>query len=158
MKITIHQADLSNTEQTLALCEEAAKAHGKPISILVRYDRRVFRSGASSLTRNCSNAGRGKRYPQIWDIPVEEFDLTIATNLKASFLLVKGVAEGMRDQRWGRIVFISSIAAYGAGMSTPVAHSQKAKADPSARCERSSLRSKQGWPARHDEEPEHETC
>lgn len=62
-----------------------------------------------------SNAGRGKRYPQIWDIPVEEFDLTIATNLKASFLLVKGVAEGMRDQKWGRIVFISSIAAYGAG-------------------------------------------
>ncbi|KAF4542706.1 3-ketoacyl-acyl carrier protein reductase [Lasiodiplodia theobromae] len=99
VKITSHQADLSNTEQTLALCEEAAKAHGKPISILI------------------SNAGRGKRYPQIWDIPVEEFDLTIATNLKASFLLVKGVAEGMRDQKWGRIVFISSIAAYGAGVN-----------------------------------------
>ena len=41
----------------------------------------------------------------------------IQTNLTASFLLVKGVVGGMRGQHWGRIVFVSSIAAYGAGIN-----------------------------------------
>ncbi|KAL1385590.1 hypothetical protein HDK64DRAFT_276507 [Phyllosticta capitalensis] len=98
IKITTHQADLA-TDEALQLCKDAAGAHGKPVSILI------------------SNAGRGKRFPHIWDVPVEEFDLTIATNLRATFLLAKGVSEGMRDQHWGRIIFISSIAAYGAGVN-----------------------------------------
>lgn len=37
-------------------------------------------------------------------------------NLRASFLLVKGVVERMRDQSWARIVFMSSIAAHGGGV------------------------------------------
>jgi 3-oxoacyl-[acyl-carrier protein] reductase len=41
----------------------------------------------------------------------------IDVNLKASFLLVKGVVEGMKAQQWGRIIFVSSIAAYGAGIN-----------------------------------------
>jgi 3-oxoacyl-[acyl-carrier protein] reductase len=38
-------------------------------------------------------------------------------NLKASFILVKGVVEGMKAQKWGRIIFMSSIAAYGGGIN-----------------------------------------
>lgn len=38
-------------------------------------------------------------------------------NLRASFLLVKGVVEGMKAQKWGRIIFVSSIAAYGGGIN-----------------------------------------
>jgi 3-oxoacyl-[acyl-carrier protein] reductase len=64
-----------------------------------------------------SNAGYGKRITNIWDIPPEEFQYTINVNLTASFLLVKGVVEGMKAQKWGRIVFVSSIAAYGAGIN-----------------------------------------
>lgn len=41
----------------------------------------------------------------------------ITTNLRASFILVKGVVEHMKAQRWGRIVFMSSIAAYGGGIN-----------------------------------------
>ena len=41
----------------------------------------------------------------------------IDVNLRASFLLVKGVVEGMKSQRFGRIVFISSIAGYGGGIN-----------------------------------------
>ncbi len=62
------------------------------------------------------------------DIPLEEFQRMISINLTASFLLVKGVISGMKKQRWGRIIFVSSIAAYGAGLNgcrtyftTPVA-------------------------------------
>lgn len=64
-----------------------------------------------------SNAGRGVRIVNVWDIPIEEFDATINVNLRASFLLVKAVVEGMRDQKWGRIIFVGSIAAYGAGVN-----------------------------------------
>lgn len=64
-----------------------------------------------------SNAGHGKRIPQIWDISLEEFDYTMNVNLRASFVLVKGVVEHMREQKWGRIVFISSIAAQGGGVN-----------------------------------------
>ncbi|KAF2139007.1 uncharacterized protein K452DRAFT_320650 [Aplosporella prunicola CBS 121167] len=99
LRITTHQCDLSDATATLSLCNDVRRVHSKPVSILI------------------SNAGRGKRYPQIWDIPVDEFDLTIATNLRASFLLVKGTVEDMKAQHWGRIVFISSIAAYGAGVN-----------------------------------------
>lgn len=38
-------------------------------------------------------------------------------NLRASFILVKGVVEGMKAQKWGRIIFVSSIAAYGGGIN-----------------------------------------
>lgn len=64
-----------------------------------------------------SNAGYGKRITNVWEIPDEEFQRMLNTNLTAAFLLVKGVVEGMRDQRWGRIIFVSSIAAYGAGLN-----------------------------------------
>ena len=51
------------------------------------------------------------------DIPLEEFEYTLNVNLRASFVLVKGVIEGMKAQKWGRIIFMSSIAAYGGGIN-----------------------------------------
>ncbi|KAF2843409.1 NAD(P)-binding protein [Patellaria atrata CBS 101060] len=99
LRITIHKVDLSSTEETIQLCEDVRKAHGKPVQILF------------------SNAGYGKRIQDIWDIPIEEFDYTLTVNLRASFLLVKGVVEGMKTKQWGRIIFCSSIAAYGAGIN-----------------------------------------
>lgn len=51
------------------------------------------------------------------DIPLEEFQKTLTINLTASFLLVKGVVEHMKQKRWGRIIFVSSIAASGVGIN-----------------------------------------
>jgi 3-oxoacyl-[acyl-carrier protein] reductase len=98
-KITYHQADLSVTAQVVSLCEEAQSAHGRGVDILV------------------SNAGYGKRITDILDISIEEFDKMYTINLRASFLLVKGVVPHMRQQKWGRIIFISSIAASGGGIN-----------------------------------------
>ena len=53
------------------------------------------------------------------DVDVEEFDKTLNTNLRASFILTKGLVAAMRQQNWGRIVFVSSIAAYGGGINGP---------------------------------------
>jgi 3-oxoacyl-[acyl-carrier protein] reductase len=46
----------------------------------------------------------------------EDFDLTIAGNLKSAFLCTQAVLPGMRARNWGRIVNVSSIGArLGAG-------------------------------------------
>ncbi|MEI7710912.1 MAG: 3-oxoacyl-ACP reductase family protein [Rhodospirillales bacterium] len=49
------------------------------------------------------------------DLTEDNFDTTIAVNLKSAFLCTKAVLPHMRAQRWGRIVNISSGAARGAG-------------------------------------------
>ena len=50
------------------------------------------------------------------DITEEDFDRTIAVNLKSAFLCIQAVMPSMRARRWGRIVNISSIGArLGAG-------------------------------------------
>ncbi|KAL4871211.1 hypothetical protein BDV12DRAFT_183870 [Aspergillus spectabilis] len=99
LRITTHQVDVSSAEQIQDLFLQIDKEHGQRPDILV------------------SNAGYGKRVPQVWDITLEEFDHTINVNLRASFVLVKGVVEHMKEQRWGRIVFMSSIAGYGGGIN-----------------------------------------
>jgi 3-oxoacyl-[acyl-carrier protein] reductase len=53
---------------------------------------------------------------------IEEFDLTIAVNLRAPFLLSRGFGAGMRQRGWGRIVNIASIAARTGGMSQVAAY------------------------------------
>lgn len=64
-----------------------------------------------------SNAGYGKRIPSILDIPLDEFDYTLTVNLRASFLLCKHAIPHMQARRWGRIVLIGSVAAYGGGIN-----------------------------------------
>ncbi|KAJ6116985.1 Short-chain dehydrogenase/reductase SDR [Penicillium capsulatum] len=99
LRISIHQVDFGSADQIEAMFQQIDAKHGQRPDILV------------------SNAGYGKRFPNVWDITLEEFDYTLNINLRASFILVKGVVEHMKSQRWGRIVFMSSIAASGGGIN-----------------------------------------
>lgn len=99
LRVSVHQVDVASAEQIQGMFEQVDHEHGQRPDILL------------------SNAGYGKRVPQVWDITLEEFDFTINVNLRASFILVKGVVEHMKQQRWGRIVFMSSIAAHGGGIN-----------------------------------------
>ena len=60
------------------------------------------------------------------DLTEEDFDLTIAVNLKSVFLCTQAVVPGMRARKWGRIVNISSGAARGAGGVGPHYNASKA--------------------------------
>lgn len=60
------------------------------------------------------------------DLTEEEFDRTIAVNLKSAFLCTKAVLPGMRARKWGRIVNVSSGAARGAGGIGPHYNASKA--------------------------------
>ncbi len=66
-----------------------------------------------------SNAGHGKRIRDIVDVPVEEFDVMMSVNVRASFLLCQACIPGMAARGWGRIVSISSIAGQGGGINGP---------------------------------------
>ncbi|PYI17888.1 NAD(P)-binding protein [Aspergillus violaceofuscus CBS 115571] len=99
LRISTHQFDVSHPEQLEHLFTEIGEHHGQRPDILI------------------SNAGYGRRIPDVWDIPLDEFERMLTVNLRASFVLVKGVVEHMKAQRWGRIVFMSSIAARGGGIN-----------------------------------------
>jgi 3-oxoacyl-[acyl-carrier protein] reductase len=60
------------------------------------------------------------------ELTEEDFDRTVAVNLKSAFLCTQGVLAGMRGRRWGRIVNISSIAARGAGSISVAYNASKA--------------------------------
>jgi len=60
------------------------------------------------------------------DLTEEDFDRTMAVNLKSAFLCIQGVVPGMRARRWGRIVNMSSGAARGAGGVGPHYNASKA--------------------------------
>ncbi|KAJ5819358.1 hypothetical protein N7474_004949 [Penicillium riverlandense] len=99
LRISTHQVDVGSAESIEAMFTAIDAQHGQRPDILV------------------SNAGYGKRFPNVWDITLEEFDYTLNVNLRASFILVKGVVDHMKAQHWGRIVFMSSIAAQGGGIN-----------------------------------------
>ncbi len=60
------------------------------------------------------------------DITEQDFDRTMAVNLKSAFLCTQAVVPGMRSRRWGRIVNISSIAARGGGAISVAYNASKA--------------------------------
>ena len=60
------------------------------------------------------------------DLSEDDFDRTIAVNLKSVFLCTQAVVPAMRARQWGRIVNISSGAARGAGGVGPHYNASKA--------------------------------
>jgi 3-oxoacyl-[acyl-carrier protein] reductase len=60
------------------------------------------------------------------DLSEDDFDRTIAVNLKSAYLCTQAVLPSMRARKWGRIVNISSGAARGAGAIGPHYNASKA--------------------------------
>ncbi|KAI2468290.1 NAD(P)-binding protein [Annulohypoxylon bovei var. microspora] len=99
-KISVHKVDTGSVGDIERLFREIKEKH--------EHD------GPDILV---SNAGYGKRRNGILDVSLEEFDHTININLRASFILSKLSIPHMEAQGWGRIIFVSSIAAQGGGIN-----------------------------------------
>jgi 3-oxoacyl-[acyl-carrier protein] reductase len=72
-----------------------------------------------------NNAGIAINRP-VDELTEDDFDRTMAVNLKSVFLCTQAVLPGMRKRGWGRIVNISSGAARGAGGVGPHYNASKA--------------------------------
>ena len=93
------QADLGSAEAPAALIEATEDKLG-PVDVLV------------------SNAGLGRRQ-SFEEIACRDFDEMIAVNLRSPFLLAQRVVPGMRERGFGRILFVSSVAAFTGGSVGP---------------------------------------
>jgi 3-oxoacyl-[acyl-carrier protein] reductase len=65
-----------------------------------------------------ANHGAGVRVAYE-DVDAAAFDRLLAINLRAPFLLAQRVLPGMRERRYGRILFVSSTAAFRGGVIGP---------------------------------------
>ena len=63
-----------------------------------------------------ANAGMGSPPRRLEEIGLAEWDDLHAVNLRASFLLAQRVLPGMIERGFGRIVFVSSVAAFTGGI------------------------------------------
>ncbi len=92
-------ADMADADAPVRLVDEVEQRLGPP-AIMV---------AAHGIAKQVS-------YEQL---DVDAFDRTVAINLRAPFLLAQRVLGSMREQRFGRILFISSTAALRGGMIGP---------------------------------------
>jgi len=63
-----------------------------------------------------ANAGVNTPGRRVEEIPLEEWDRLHAVNLRAPFLLARRVLPGMAERGFGRIILLSSVAAYTGGI------------------------------------------
>ena len=93
------QADVSQCKEIRRMAEQIEKDLGR-VSILV------------------NNAGIA-RQQKIEDIAESDWDELISVNLKSVFFVTQAFLPGMRQQRWGRIINMSSVAAQTGGVVGP---------------------------------------
>src|SRR5207302_4247119 len=81
-----------------------------------------------------NNAGVTQRMP-IWELSTEDFDRLLSINLRGGFLCLRAVVAGMMARRWGRIIWISSVAGKQGGGIIGTAHYAASKADVIGLCQ-----------------------
>jgi 3-oxoacyl-[acyl-carrier protein] reductase len=92
-------ADMSDPAAPGTLVESVEAAVG-PVDVLV------------------ANHGRA-RVVSYEELRAEDFDATLAVNLRAPFLLARRALPGMRERGFGRVLFVSSSAAFTGGVVGP---------------------------------------
>ena len=100
-----------------------AAAFGADVSVRSAVEAMVheIRDRLGPIDILINNAGTAETR-SLEDIAEEDFDRAIAVNLKSAFLCTQAVVPGMRGQRWGRIVNLSSIGAHVGAGSVSVAY------------------------------------
>lgn len=104
-----------------AIAVPADVSHGDAVSEMFRTTEHAL--GLVDILVN--NAGIAI-FHDIDELTEEDFDQTIAVNLKSAFLCIRAAIPHMRERGWGRIVNISSGAARGAGGIGPHYNASKA--------------------------------
>src|SRR5947207_349341 len=74
-----------------------------------------------------NNAGVTQRMP-IWELSTDDFDRLLSINLRGGFVCLRTVVAGMMARRWGRVIWISSVAGKQGGGIIGTAHYAASKA------------------------------
>jgi len=73
------------------------------------------RYGRLDVLVNNAGAPQGADRNEIEDVPVAAWDLTMGVNARGAFLMSRAAVPAMRKARWGRIISVSSRAAFRPG-------------------------------------------
>ena len=98
-RASLARADVADADQVARMAEEVVRGLG-PVDILV------------------NNAGQSRPLP-LDALTIDDFDAALAINLRSAFLVTQAVLPGMRARRWGRLIFLSSVAAQLGGVVGP---------------------------------------
>src|SRR5881398_502818 len=108
-----------------ALVEEITKAGGTASATLGDVSQEadakrmveevLSRYGRLDILVNNAGAPQGADRNEIEDVPVEAWDLTMGVNAKGAFLMSRAAVPVMRRAGWGRIISVSSRAAFRPG-------------------------------------------
>lgn len=90
---------------------------GDPADMRPRVEAALARHGKIDILVN--NAGISGRQTPFLDIDEDYYDRMMDVNVKAAFFLSQSVVPGMRDQKWGRIVNVSSMFAMKGSPDAP---------------------------------------
>ncbi|PHH75036.1 hypothetical protein CDD82_4624 [Ophiocordyceps australis] len=77
----------------------------------------VRQRGHAAISIVVANAGIGRRIRNVADIGEDDWDEMLEVNARSQFVVVRACLEGMRAQRWGRVVLMGSIASRGGGIN-----------------------------------------
>jgi len=126
-------------EQTAA---EVTKAGGLGIAVEIDVrDQKSVEKGVKHAEKNgpieilINNAGVITGMKAVQDLPVEEWDKIMATNVRGPYLLIRAILPGMIQRGVGRIVNISA----------PIKHLPKASAYCASKCALDSLTKAVGY-------------
>jgi 3-oxoacyl-[acyl-carrier protein] reductase len=100
VRTAVLQADLADPQATTGLAAAVERELGA-IDVLV------------------PNAGVNRKVGAIEDVSLEDWTSTIAVNLTAPFLLAQAAVPGMVQRGFGRVLLVSSVAAFTGGMVGP---------------------------------------
>lgn len=116
-----------------AVCEQIRAAGRRALAVCADVSRTKEAQKMAALVANelgtisilVNNAGIA-RTQKVEEITEEDWDEIVNVNLKSAFMVTQAVLPGMRVQKWGRVINMSSVAAQTGGVIGPHYASSKA--------------------------------
>jgi len=124
-EVVLSDIDVEGARRNAAAIGASARAVALDVTSEASVAEAVSEVGRVDILVN--NAGITQRRA-IWELSVDEFDRVLAINLRGGFLCLGAVVKGMMERRWGRVIWISSVAGKQGGGIIGTAHYAASKA------------------------------